>query len=70
MVSAHATTPDRRLAFPFNTAQDGIYLALYFRVSDANIALADSVERALFGENAECVGRSVARLGGKSRLVV
>jgi|GEM_PF-6094165 len=69
MVSAHATASDRRLASPFDTVPDGIYLALYFRMNDANSALADSVERALFGENAECVGRSVRRLGGKARLV-
>lgn len=47
----------------------GLYLQVVFRMNDANIALADSVERALFGEDAERVGRSVRRLGGKARLV-
>lgn len=47
----------------------GLYLMIVFRVNDANNALADSVERALFGDNAKCVGRCVRRLGGRPRVV-
>lgn len=47
----------------------GLYLQVVFRVNNANSALAESIEHALFGEDAECVGRSVRRLCGKPRLV-
>lgn len=61
--------PDARLSPPFNGVQEGLYLALYFRINDANSALADAVECALLDQNAEFVGRSVRRLGGKGHLV-
>lgn len=47
----------------------GLYFQEVFRVNEANSMLADEVERAVFGENAQCVARSVRRLGGKPRLI-
>lgn len=58
-----------KLVGPLHSFADGLYFVTVFRVTDTNIALANAVEHALFGENAQCVGRSIRHLGGKPRLI-